>query len=587
MSFDQAKLAVIALCFRALVVGVLAVNAHAEQPASAADPAKAVPAPPVPLSPEAQAALDKGIIAAKLDPPDYSLALRYFEEARKHAPDSPAVFFHLGLVESKMPGRELRAICWFAAYLAADPDAPNAAAVKEQIVALDVQSESDLRQTIALAQKVATQIPDIDKTKEDDRGWAQQTIAGLWCDVGDIATAQVLTGKIRGADCEAGALLSIARAQHDGADLSGAKKTLIAAKGAAVRMAAEPVHGIRSSKGASDEYLARIACLQAEYGDIPEAEKTIKLIATGNMYIRIECFLQLAEVIARSEIPAKAQEAISHAAELLHEFSAEGEASNHTRLVECYAWMAMVQAMVGNIADARATLAAAKTHADRIAAEYARGNEKVYYAGAYSTIAKALADLGDYEEALKMVELELLSGKYKESNLYRKISALVFVATKQLQAGEVERARTTFGTAQRDIGLFDSNDYFVDCLQSEFALFVATLGDYADARQIADRINSPLKKRLAQRGIAEIQVAKKALVAGTEWLSLLDDGNEHSACPLNTRPFLDMPSHLDSLQKSDGVEIKKLSEDLASLSENMLAARMFIRLMLKREGLSP
>ena len=39
---------------------------------------------PAPLPPAAQEALNKGIIAAKV--PDYPLAIRYFEEARKIAP---------------------------------------------------------------------------------------------------------------------------------------------------------------------------------------------------------------------------------------------------------------------------------------------------------------------------------------------------------------------------------------------------------------------------------------------------------------------------------------------------------------------
>ncbi|MGP1614723.1 MAG: tetratricopeptide repeat protein, partial [Pollutimonas bauzanensis] len=76
---------------------------------------------PAPLPPAAQEALNKGIIAAKV--PDYPLAIRYFEEARKLAPDAPVVYLNLGLAESKIPSRELRAIAWFGVYLAAYPDA--------------------------------------------------------------------------------------------------------------------------------------------------------------------------------------------------------------------------------------------------------------------------------------------------------------------------------------------------------------------------------------------------------------------------------------------------------------------------------
>ena len=84
-----------------------------------------------------QEAINNGIIATKV--PDYLLAVRYFEEARKVAPQSPEIFFNLGLAESKIPGRELRAICWFGAYLTAAPDAPNTAAVKEQMKILFIK----------------------------------------------------------------------------------------------------------------------------------------------------------------------------------------------------------------------------------------------------------------------------------------------------------------------------------------------------------------------------------------------------------------------------------------------------------------
>lgn len=72
----------------------------------------------------------------------YLLAVRFFEEARKLAPEAPVIYLNLGLAESRIPGRELRAIAWFGAYLAANPTAPNAAAVKEQIAVLDVKTKA-------------------------------------------------------------------------------------------------------------------------------------------------------------------------------------------------------------------------------------------------------------------------------------------------------------------------------------------------------------------------------------------------------------------------------------------------------------
>lgn len=119
------------------------------------------PCTPAPLPPAAQEAVDKGIIAAKL--PDYLLAIRYFEEARKIAPEAPVIYLNLGLAESKIPGRELRAMAWLGAYLSAYPDAPNAAAVKEQIAVLSVGNQSNVLRFFKTVQDAANALPEREK----------------------------------------------------------------------------------------------------------------------------------------------------------------------------------------------------------------------------------------------------------------------------------------------------------------------------------------------------------------------------------------------------------------------------------------
>src|SRR5205085_12567733 len=127
---------------------------------------------PAPLPSAAQEALNKGIIAAKV--PDYPLALRLFEDARKLAPQAPVIFLNLGIAESKMPGRELRAIAWFGAYLAATPDAPNAAAVKEQIAVLEVRNQSNIATFLKSVQVAASQM------RGDKKTDGLTSVAGLW-----------------------------------------------------------------------------------------------------------------------------------------------------------------------------------------------------------------------------------------------------------------------------------------------------------------------------------------------------------------------------------------------------------------------
>ncbi len=173
---------------------------------------------PAPLPSAAQEALNKGILAAKV--PDYPLAIRFFEDARKIAPEAPVIFMNLGIAESKMPGRELRAIAWFGAYLAASPDAPNAAAVKEQIAVPEVKNQSNVSNFIKSVQAAASQMRGDKKTEGLTR------VAGLWAKAGDITAA------LHAADlCEdnkggkASAYYVVADAQAKSGDIAGAQKT--------------------------------------------------------------------------------------------------------------------------------------------------------------------------------------------------------------------------------------------------------------------------------------------------------------------------------------------------------------------------
>src|SRR5947208_869550 len=92
-----------------------------------------------PLPAAAQAAINNGINAAKES--DYRTAIRHFEEARKIAPNAPTVLYDMGLAESNIPGRELRAMAWLGAYLAANPAASNKIAVQGQIGKLKAEQQ--------------------------------------------------------------------------------------------------------------------------------------------------------------------------------------------------------------------------------------------------------------------------------------------------------------------------------------------------------------------------------------------------------------------------------------------------------------
>lgn len=94
------------------------------------------------LSPQALEPFQKGLIAAQQR--DWKLAVHYFLNAQKADPDAPEIWFNLGLASSKLPGYEVRAIALFKAYLLANPGAPNAAAIRGQIAALEAGFESKM-----------------------------------------------------------------------------------------------------------------------------------------------------------------------------------------------------------------------------------------------------------------------------------------------------------------------------------------------------------------------------------------------------------------------------------------------------------
>ena len=196
---------------------------------------------PAPLPSAAQEALNKGIIAARV--PDYPLAIRYFEEARKLAPQAPVIFMNLGVAESKTPGRELRAIAWFGAYLAASPDAPNAAAVKEQIAVLEVRNQSNLSRLIKTVQDAAVKLPAT--TYRDGLFFVNGSlppVAILWAKAGDIKAALKVAELLEiKNNVKASTQRDISNAQAASGDIAGAQRTADLIQNASYKSEAQAV----------------------------------------------------------------------------------------------------------------------------------------------------------------------------------------------------------------------------------------------------------------------------------------------------------------------------------------------------------
>lgn len=149
-------------------------------PLLAATQEQAVPALPA----EAQTALERGLSAAKQG--EWEMAIKYFSQAQKAAPESPEVLFNLALASVRAEGRDLLAIAWFRAYLAAAPKAPNAQQVRAQILDLEIKVEGTIGKLIRFAKDTAAQIPPDDYRKSE----AYTEIAKAQAGAGDIAGAK-------------------------------------------------------------------------------------------------------------------------------------------------------------------------------------------------------------------------------------------------------------------------------------------------------------------------------------------------------------------------------------------------------------
>lgn len=346
-----------------------------------------------PLPPAAQEALDKGIIAARV--PDYLLAIRYFEEARKLAPQAPVVFLNMGLAESRIPGRELRAMAWFGAYLAAAPDATNAAAVREQISTLEVRNQSDVSRLIKTVQDTASPNPG------GTNDLKLNQVATLWAKNGDSIAALRTTQLIWNFIHKNEAHIDIAISQAKTGDTAGAYRT-------AELIVQEIGIGNASYKGKAQSGIAKA---QAENGDIAGAMKTASLIqdadwrASGQIAVA-EVQRKTGDIVGAKATLASAQQTANHI---------DDGSRKYSELIA----LARVQIRLGDIPGGQKTLASALQTSDFVTPRIIEAGDKRHIAeiqieigdvaGAHQTLtlAKRAADLIEDSERKLQVHRDI------------------------------------------------------------------------------------------------------------------------------------------------------------------------------------
>lgn len=180
------------------------------------------------LSPEAQQAIQNGRDAAQQK--DYLAAIRYFEQARAAAPNAPEIYGYLGLAESKIGGRELRAVAWYGAYLAANPRAGNAAAVNNAIAELLKTSENNISLLMKTWEAAVAKMPDsVDRgphTNGFGRDFSWENVGTWYARYGSIEDARRIAHAIPSPGMAGGVFDAIIETQVEAGDMAGAKRTL-------------------------------------------------------------------------------------------------------------------------------------------------------------------------------------------------------------------------------------------------------------------------------------------------------------------------------------------------------------------------
>ena len=491
-----------------------------------------------PLSPKAQTALDNGLVAAREQ--QWDVAIRYFSEAQEEAPYDPRTLFNIALAESKVPGRELRSIAWFKAYLAASPDASTQQAVKEQVRALEIRVQSTMAKLSQQAKQAALQIQGGTKGVGSDEGYpypSGQKYALFWvalaqADFGDFAGAKQTVSLIadqytpcKGSvdaivtcDLQGKALRKVAWGQYFlSGDLEGAKQTASTIaderqKDGALTDIAEwqrvPVSDRRLGEPAFDivsmdtsnvrqkwrETMAAIASAEAKAGHLEAVRQIVDVIFTGissepdaYTYEASQALGMVAEAEAAAGDVAGAKETIDHATEVA---SSAGD-------YRCSAFenLARVQLKLGDITGAKEAFGRAKgaglSCLEDVAEDQARA-----------------AQIADARETVSHI-----------SDPQGRCRALLAIAGAQFKAGDVAAARETIREAQEVASGISSPKDRCSALNG-ISWVQAKVGDVSAAKKTASSLCE--SERLnALANIADEQFDSGDVTGAKETASLL------------------------------------------------------------------
>jgi|GEM_PF-1109924 len=528
----------------------------------------------------ARESIDKGIVAAKI--PDYLLAARHFEDARKIAPESAEIFFNLGLAESKIPGRELRAINWFDAYLFANANSANGAVIKDLIVELNKKNKSNILLMLDMLEEVLKQ----------SSSWKNiEQVAELRIKAGDLTGAKRI---IDGYDVKGGSgrpeirnavLLHIIQSQIAARDTLGARVSLAAAVKADFPNIWDKVHA-----------LAKLALLQVNMKDSAGARNTfadaINFIANrwsdltkyglrGTEIIQMFCIVASAQFKAGDLQGAENTLATSLKSARLFE-EAKDKKSAEMMIEEVY--------LENGYFEKAKNIIESVEHWDY---DWERQN---YITRIQIAISKKQKSEGDIQAALETAGL-IQGFDFDKSEMQKEIAEL------QFNSGDTAGARSTLSLAKATVELLDDKWRNKIISLTDIAILQAKMGDIKEAKAIlkrADKLSDKIPKNepggfnpdvWAERKYAQLTVvnAKQAVIGlvngnqtavKTDPLPRLDP--KSFFYELSRAPFLDLAGYLISINEKDpGRFFTMVYEPV----EQIITAEVKIEQMLKEQDI--
>ena len=460
-----------------------------------------------------------------------------------------------------MPGRELRAMAWFGAYLTAFSDAPNAAAVREQIAVLEVKNLSNTSRLIKAVQDAATLVTG------DSKDLNLVYVAELWAKAGDVAAALKTAGLI--GDRRGQAQQHIAIVQAKAGDIAGAQKT--------ADLIQEPSYLIDAKLAVADAQI-RTNDIAAAQATLASALRTADLFKVPwDAYGRSSHQIKIAEVQVRAADSAGARKTLAAA---LKTGNLIEKASSRPYLL-----IATAQVKAGDMTGAQKT-------ADLIPDGYQKSDVQ-------QAIAKAQIAAGDFPGRKKPWH-RLTRPSFRLPTHRSGMPDFQSSARTQLEAGDIAGAQKTADLIQ---GIPDQSFARYNIAKAQIEA-----GDLAGAQKTADLIQEAQWKGPARSAIAQAQAsagnnaaapnARRQPPASTpqavpqpstqpvamvsDWLKKLDDSSGSGDYALNTPPFLDLAGHLKSLPRSDTAYAAFKS--LRETAEKIVTAQNVVHQMMKQQA---